>query len=202
LPPDVLLAALPPESAVSDLAKRFDRSYADRLHPLCDRRIAVDATELLTGSKSSTTFFKAHISANDVGPPGIGATTKVACDDDSIERYGLREWSLMARISDDGERVDAGDGIHGALLDLERLASLGSAPCLLRALAFTSPLCSRLCPGVASRLRSRPVARERFGGWRRRLGRNSMEGRQPVDCSVAQHVSGGMWLLVSWIRDS
>ena len=110
----VFAAASPAVAASSDNlrdALRFEGVYADRLHPLCERRITVDREPVLVTS-SDTTYYTAHFSGTDVGPPGIGALVKIACDEDNIKQHQLREWSFDARISADGDRVDAGDNVH------------------------------------------------------------------------------------------
>ena len=88
------------------LARRFEANYADALHPLCERHISVDAQPRPSGE------WTAHISGTDVGPQGIGQTVMIGCDDTNINRYQLREWSFDAKISADGERIDAGDRVH------------------------------------------------------------------------------------------
>ncbi|EOD04530.1 hypothetical protein EMIHUDRAFT_453850 [Emiliania huxleyi CCMP1516] len=117
-------------------ATRFEGEYSDLLHPLCDRKIAVDTSALKQSGGGD--YFLATFSGNDIGPPGVGNVVRASCDAESVSRYGLRDWSFEARISGDGEQarkraksegstrdiyhsvnaacrlpqVDAGDGVH------------------------------------------------------------------------------------------
>ncbi|EOD37429.1 hypothetical protein EMIHUDRAFT_454500 [Emiliania huxleyi CCMP1516] len=91
-------------------ATRFEGEYSDLLHPLCDRKIAVDTSALKQSGGGD--YFLATFSGNDIGPPGVGNVVRASCDAESVSRYGLRDWSFEARISRDGEQVDAGDGVH------------------------------------------------------------------------------------------
>ena len=99
-------ALLPPRPSPFVLSRRFEADYADALHPLCERHIRVERLEAPSGG------WVAHFSGTDVGPPGIGQTVKIGCDEEAIKMYKLRDWAFDAKISDDGERIDAGDGVH------------------------------------------------------------------------------------------
>ena len=90
-------------------AKHFEGDYSDKLHPLCTRHIEVDDILTKTSTKS---FYTAHFSGTDIGPPGIGPVVRSACDEESIQKYGLREWTFDAKILVDGDTIDAGDEIH------------------------------------------------------------------------------------------
>jgi len=112
-------ALLPSQTSASFLdmgatrrAARFEGEYDDRLHPLCERRVSVDTRELKVGAVSGEKYYPAQFTMTDAGPPGIGALVYLACDEDNVKQYGLREWSFTARVSEDGESVSASDGIH------------------------------------------------------------------------------------------
>ena len=90
------------------LARRFDADYEDALHPLCERHIRVDTSQ----AAGSFGGWIAHFYGTDVGPPGIGQKVSIACDEENIKRYTLREWEFDAKISPDGISIDAGDGVH------------------------------------------------------------------------------------------
>ena len=90
------------------LARRFDADYEDALHPLCERHIRVDTSQ----PAGSFGGWIAHFYGTDVGPPGIGQKVSIACDEENIKRYTLREWEFDAKISPDGISIDAGDGVH------------------------------------------------------------------------------------------
>ena len=49
-------------------ATRFEGEYSDLLHPLCDRKIAVDTSALKQSGGGD--YFLATFSGNDIGPPG------------------------------------------------------------------------------------------------------------------------------------
>ena len=135
-----LIASLPcnmlkPEPAASGrippaaLARRFEADYEDVLHPMCERHIRVERDPAPGGG------WIAHYAGTDVGPEGIGQSVKVACNDETIseghpsnhrgthavthcalvrcaELYKLRTVQFDARISADGNSIDAGDGVH------------------------------------------------------------------------------------------
>lgn len=86
-------------------AMRFEADYEDAMHPSCERHIKVERT---AGPKG----YVAHFSGTDVGPPGIGQVVKVGCTEQEVTQYKLRRWEFDARISSDGNSVDADDGIH------------------------------------------------------------------------------------------
>jgi len=87
-----------------DKAERFNAIYEDDMHPGCGRRIVV---EQLRADE-----YVAHFHMSDVGPPGIGNVVRLACDETTLGsgKESLRHWTFDARISADGERLDAGDG--------------------------------------------------------------------------------------------
>ena len=90
-------------SLFADKAKRIAGVYSDDLHPGCQRVVSVERS----GSK-----YIAYFQMSDVGPPGIGNVVKIACDEVTEQKYELRQWSFEAEVSDDGERIDAKDGVH------------------------------------------------------------------------------------------
>jgi len=111
----LVVAAAPPAAAAVPLlrsAARFDAKYTDMLHPGCDRRIEVAPTP--TRGERGTTSFLVKFSGTDVGPEGLGQLVKIACTDETIDKYKLRSWSFEGRVSATGSDVDidAGDGIH------------------------------------------------------------------------------------------
>ena len=53
-------------------ATRFEGEYSDLLHPLCDRKIAVDTSALKQSGGGD--YFLATFSGNDIGPPGGAAS--------------------------------------------------------------------------------------------------------------------------------
>lgn len=79
------------------------------MHPGCSRRIVVERRRC---PEAEGYEYIAHFSMTDVGPPGIGHVVKIACDEHTMGREQIRHWSFEARISPDGEHIDAGDGIH------------------------------------------------------------------------------------------
>mmetsp|Transcript_25120 Transcript_25120/g.36912 ORF Transcript_25120/g.36912 Transcript_25120/m.36912 type:complete len:197 (+) Transcript_25120:95-685(+) len=110
IPADEALAKKAPPEAF-----RFMADYDDQMHPLCKRHIEV--REILSSDPKSNKAntnkrYVATLSGTDVGPVGIGQRVKIACDDVSIEKYSLRSWNIEGAISSDGQRIDAGDGIH------------------------------------------------------------------------------------------
>ncbi|GMH85461.1 hypothetical protein TrVE_jg5309 [Triparma verrucosa] len=88
------MAAVPPS--------RFENSYDDQLHPLCERNIKV--------VKIGKNDFRAKFSGTDTGPPGIGQKIQIDCSAENIEKYKLREWEFDGVIN--GDKIDAGDGVH------------------------------------------------------------------------------------------
>lgn len=83
---------------------RFEGEYADQLHPLCERRITVEALD------TKPRRYVAHLSGTDVGPRGIGPLVVIACDQANIDKYKLREWAFDGEIK--GDEISAGDGVH------------------------------------------------------------------------------------------
>ena len=83
---------------------RFEGEYADQLHPLCERRITVEALD------TKPRRYVAHFSGTDVGPRGIGPLVVIACDQANIDKYKLREWAFDGEIK--GDEISAGDGVH------------------------------------------------------------------------------------------
>ena len=81
---------------------RFENSYDDQLHPLCERNIKV--------VKIGKNDFRAKFSGTDTGPPGIGQKIQIDCSAENIEKYKLREWEFDGVIN--GDKIDAGDGVH------------------------------------------------------------------------------------------
>jgi hypothetical protein len=99
-------------------AMRFEADYSDQLHPMCERHIRVERRVSEASGKAN---FVAHFSGTDVGPPGIGDVVRLSCEEENIAKYKLREWAFDAKISSEGDLVDAGDGIHnGKFLDLTK----------------------------------------------------------------------------------
>lgn len=98
------LGALPCLAAPAATAMRFQGSYADQLHPLCERKIEVEQLD------TKPRRYVAHFSGNDVGPKGIGPLVAIACDQENIDKYKLRTWAFDAEIN--GDKISAGDGIH------------------------------------------------------------------------------------------
>jgi len=117
-------------------ATRFEGEYSDLLHPLCDRKIAVDTSALKQSGGGD--YFLATFSGNDIGPPGalplavlsvarcpryvlnigVGNVVRASCDAESVSRYGLRDWSFEARISGDGEQARKRANSEGSTRDL------------------------------------------------------------------------------------
>ena len=117
-------------------ATRFEGEYSDLLHPLCDRKIAVDTSALKQSGGGD--YFLATFSGNDIGPPGalplavlsvarcpryvlnigVGNVVRASCDAESVSRYGLRDWSFEARISRDGEQARKRANSEGSTRDL------------------------------------------------------------------------------------
>ena len=89
-------------------ARRFDADYEDALHPLCERHVRVDTSQATPQGGG----WVAHFYGTDVGPPGIGQKVSISCAEENIKRYTLRDWEFDAKISADGQSIDAGDGVH------------------------------------------------------------------------------------------
>jgi hypothetical protein len=90
---------------------RYQGTYDDLLHPLCVREIAVKPTVSIDAKgRKKIKSYAATFRGTDVGPPGIGDKITIACDEDSIKKYGLREFEFTGIV--EGTSIDAGDGIH------------------------------------------------------------------------------------------
>ena len=122
------------------LAERLaTASYADQLHPGCERKISIEKNgdrviahfagkcgrgwstpaQTTTGSRRTsprppTTRHRVDgvitTAGTDVGPKGIGDKVFLACSPDNVEKYKLRTWAFDGEIV--GDRIDAGDGVH------------------------------------------------------------------------------------------
>jgi len=108
LSPSLLL--LPPPASAAPPEMRFTGTYDDLLHPSCVRMITVVPTQAVDAKSRKVKVFRATFRGTDVGPAGIGDKVMLACDEESIKKYGLREFEFEGRI--EGGSVDAGDGIH------------------------------------------------------------------------------------------
>jgi len=93
-------------------AYRFDNAYADDMHPGCDRRIVVEPVPTTRAGGGDEKSFPVKFSGTDVGPDGIGPIVRIACTDETIEKYKLRSWAFDGRVNVEGTDIDAGDGIH------------------------------------------------------------------------------------------
>lgn len=110
--PSSALAASPPVTRnARKLADRFNNDYDDALHPGCERRIKLDPIPSKASSNGEKNFI-INFSGTDVGPDGLGPIVKLACTDETIEKYKLRSWSFEGRVNVAGSEIDAGDGIH------------------------------------------------------------------------------------------
>ena len=112
-------AVVPPSAAKkvgfptgATVARRWNGLYSDMLHVGCDRRITMDTT-LRTSSMDGREYFVAHFTGSDIGPPGIGDKVELACNENTVtERDPLREWEFDAKVSVDGDFIDASDNVH------------------------------------------------------------------------------------------
>ena len=95
------LALAQPASARPPSPSVWQASYADQLHPGCERKISIE--------KNGDRVI-AHFAGTDVGPKGIGDKVFLACSPDNVEKYKLRTWAFDGEIV--GDRIDAGDGVH------------------------------------------------------------------------------------------
>ena len=77
----------------------YNNDYADPFHPLCARKIEV--------SSDGKSF---HYSGTAVGPKGDSVLR--GCSREEIEKYKLRIGAFDGAIVEDGNRLDAGDGVH------------------------------------------------------------------------------------------
>ena len=111
------VSARPPSPSV------WQASYADQLHPGCERKISIEkngdrviAHFAGAGAASLENYDKAsrrrrnNNAGTDVGPKGIGDKVFLACSPDNVEKYKLRTWAFDGEIV--GDRIDAGDGVH------------------------------------------------------------------------------------------
>ncbi|GMI08252.1 hypothetical protein TrRE_jg2863 [Triparma retinervis] len=89
---------------------RYQGTYDDLLHPSCVREITVKPATRVNAKGKKVKGYAATFRGTDVGPPGIGDKIFLACDEDSIRKYGLREFEFGGKV--EGTRIDAGDGIH------------------------------------------------------------------------------------------
>ena len=95
------LSLAPPAGARPPSPSVWQASYADQLHPGCERKISIE--------KNGDRVI-AHFAGTDVGPKGIGDKVFLACSPDNVEKYKLRTWAFDGEIV--GDRIDAGDGVH------------------------------------------------------------------------------------------
>ena len=77
----------------------YNNEYADPFHPLCARKIEV-----------SSDGKKFHYSGTAVGPKNDSVLR--GCSKNEIELYKLRQGAFDGAILEDGNRLDAGDGVH------------------------------------------------------------------------------------------
>ena len=114
------VGAAGPRAAMSS-AFRFVGEYADELHPMCERKVAVREEVADPESKKKVSRFVATFTGTDIGPVGIGDKIFLPCDEQAKARYPLRTFQFEALISADGEGVDAEDGVHqGRLNSVQR----------------------------------------------------------------------------------
>ena len=117
------LALAQPASARPPSPSVWQASYADQLHPGCERKISIEkngdrviAHFAGAGAASLENYDKAsrrwrnNNAGTDVGPKGIGDKVFLACSPDNVEKYKLRTWAFDGEIV--GDRIDAGDGVH------------------------------------------------------------------------------------------
>ena len=115
------LALAQPASARPPSPSVWQASYADQLHPGCERKISIEKNgdrviAHFAGAGAASTFLPRrsrrwrHNAGTDVGPKGIGDKVFLACSPDNVEKYKLRTWAFDGEIV--GDRIDAGDGVH------------------------------------------------------------------------------------------
>ena len=117
------LSLAPPAGARPPSPSVWQASYADQLHPGCERKISIEkngdrviAHFAGAGAASLENYDKAsrrrrnNNAGTDVGPKGIGDKVFLACSPDNVEKYKLRTWAFDGEIV--GDRIDAGDGVH------------------------------------------------------------------------------------------
>jgi len=97
----VLLAPLllaPPAALAVPYELRFQGTYDDLLHPSCVREIIVKPSTNIDAKGRKVKGYFATFRGTDVGPPGIGDKVIIACDEDSIKKYGLREFEFTGKV--------------------------------------------------------------------------------------------------------
>jgi hypothetical protein len=118
------LALAQPASARPPSPSVWQASYADQLHPGCERKISIEKNgdrviahfagsgpaSLKLNDDDEASHRRRHNAGTDVGPKGIGDKVFLACSPDNVEKYKLRTWAFDGEIV--GDRIDAGDGIH------------------------------------------------------------------------------------------
>ena len=119
------LALAQPASARPPSPSVWQASYADQLHPGCERKISIEkngdrviahfagagaASVKLNNDDEASRRRRNHNAGTDVGPKGIGDKVFLACSPDNVEKYKLRTWAFDGEIV--GDRIDAGDGVH------------------------------------------------------------------------------------------
>ena len=118
------LALAQPASARPPSPSVWQASYADQLHPGCERKISIEkngdrviahfagagaASIKLNNDDEASRRWRQN-AGTDVGPKGIGDKVFLACSPDNVEKYKLRTWAFDGEIV--GDRIDAGDGVH------------------------------------------------------------------------------------------
>ena len=118
------LALAQPVSARPPSPSVWQASYADQLHPGCERKISIEkngdrviahfagaaAASIKLNNDDEASRRRRHNAGTDVGPKGIGDKVFLACSPDNVEKYKLRTWAFDGEIV--GDRIDAGDGVH------------------------------------------------------------------------------------------
>ena len=119
------LALAQPVSARPPSPSVWQASYADQLHPGCERKISIEkngdrviahfagagaASIKLNNDDEASRRRRNNNAGTDVGPKGIGDKVFLACSPDNVEKYKLRTWAFDGEIV--GDRIDAGDGVH------------------------------------------------------------------------------------------
>ena len=119
------LALAQPASARPPSPSVWQASYADQLHPGCERKISIEkngdrviahfagagaASIKLNNDDEASRRRLNNNAGTDVGPKGIGDKVFLACSPDNVEKYKLRTWAFDGEIV--GDRIDAGDGVH------------------------------------------------------------------------------------------
>jgi hypothetical protein len=118
------LALAQPASARPPSPSVWQASYADQLHPGCERKISIEkngdrviahfagagAASIKLNNDDEASRRWRHNAGTDVGPKGIGDKVFLACSPDNVEKYKLRTWAFDGEIV--GDRIDAGDGVH------------------------------------------------------------------------------------------